>query len=282
MENYLSPTKLVILLATYNSEKYITEQLDSLFFQSYLEWTLYIHDDGSNDETLNIIKKYQIKHPNIILIDDDFKSLGPKRNFTHLLQNVKAEYYLFCDHDDIWLPNKVEITIKEIHKAETINPNKAIVFHSDLTVVDKDLNIINNSMWNYAKIKPQLLHKRQYVMVSCYMTGCTMGMNHKAKNDLALNMPDNAIMHDWWIGIQAVLKNAIIISYPVSTILYRLHGANDSGIPYVNKRFFLKMFMSVGFKTDYNTKIKPFLIQFGIKHFHFYKILYNLRRFTKI
>lgn len=282
MNIYNSPTELAILLATYNSGKYLKEQLESLFKQTNRNWTLYVHDDGSKDNTLSIFKEYQKTYPNIVIVEDNLKALGPKKNFIHLVESVEASYYMFCDHDDIWLPTKVEITLNEIKKAESQNPHKPIVFHSDLTVVDGNLNIIDKSMWHYAKIKPEILHHPNYAMVSCYMTGCTMGFNHIAKTELALNMPDNAIMHDWWIGVMAAFKKAVIISYHQPTILYRLHGNNDSGIPNNTKTKLLKKILRNGFQTNYDKKTAIFRRQFKVSNYYFFKALYNIRRYINI
>lgn len=279
METIKSTTDLTILIATYNSGKYLREQLDSLYSQTNLDWTLFVHDDGSKDDTLAIIKEYQERYSNIVIVDDHLKALGPKKNFIHLLKVVDAKYYMFCDHDDVWLPIKVEITLNEIKKAESQNPLKPVVFHSDLTVVDGNLNVIDKSMWHYAKIRPEILHHRKYAMVACYMTGCTMGLNEQAKKELALNMPDDAIMHDWWIGIQAAIKGAVIISSHQSTILYRLHGNNDSGIPHNTKLRFLNKILKYGFQTDYDRKTKIYRRQFGVSNYYLFKILYNVRRY---
>lgn len=282
MVKYNAATDLVVLLATYNSAKYLTEQLDSLFSQTYLNWTLYVHDDGSSDETMSIISDYQKNYTNVVIVDDGMKALGPKKNFIHLLEVVAAKYYMFCDHDDVWLPTKVELTLNEIKKAELQNPLKPVVFHSDLTVVDGNLNVIDKSMWHYAKIRPEILHHRNYAMVSCYMTGCTIGLNDLAKTELALDMPDDAIMHDWWIGVQAAMKGAVIISCHQPTILYRLHGNNDSGIPHNTRLKFLNLILKSGFQTKYDRQTEAFRSYFGVSNYYLFKLLYNIRRFLNL
>ena len=101
--------KIYILLATYNGEKYIKAQIHSLLCQTYEDWNLLIHDDGSNDNTVNIIKKLQEKDERIILIEDGIKCGGAGANFLHILKNYStADYITFCDQDDIWLETKIE------------------------------------------------------------------------------------------------------------------------------------------------------------------------------
>ena len=113
--------KIYILLATYNGEKYLKEQLDSLFEQTNQHWTLWIHDDNSKDNTVNIIKKYKSKYPDQIeFLDDDISTGGAKENFTYLLDNINDDYdyIMFCDQDDVWLEDKIEITLKKMLEIE--------------------------------------------------------------------------------------------------------------------------------------------------------------------
>ena len=267
-----------ILLATYNSGRYLREQLDSLYKQTYREWVLYIHDDGSNDDTLEIIGEYAEKYGNIEILAPEIKHLGPKKNFMYLLNHVAADYYLFCDHDDVWFPNKVEITVNKIIEAENRDPEKGVVFHSDLTVVDGALNIKDSSLWHYAKIFPNLMHSRNYVLTSCFITGCTLGLNNKAKM-LIPNIPDDVIMHDWWIGVQAVMQNMVLISYPKPLIYYRLHGNNEAGIPQGSLLKYLKRNLSSFLVSDYDKKVRIYVRIYHVKNYSLYKSLLLIRKF---
>lgn len=266
-----------ILLATYNSSKYIREQLDSLYNQTYTEWTIYVHDDGSNDDTIEIIEEYKNKYGNIKIISPEIKHLGPKKNFMHLLSNVDADYYFFCDHDDIWLSDKIFIALSQIKANEGANRNLPVVFHSDLSIVDGNLNLIDKSLWHYAKILPELMHNKKYVMTSCYITGCTLAINKATKNIIP-PIPDNAIMHDWWIGIHAVLKGVTIISYPEPTILYRIHGHNDSGISKNSLFRYIKLIFKSFTISEYDKKIAPFIKEYKIYNYKYYKSMLILKR----
>ena len=116
--------KIYILLATYNGEKYLKEQLDSLFEQTNQHWTLWIHDDNSKDNTISIIKEYQSKYPNKIkFLDDNISTGGAKENFTYLLENIDDDYehIMFCDQDDVWLEDKIDITLKKMLEIEKEN-----------------------------------------------------------------------------------------------------------------------------------------------------------------
>lgn len=280
MEKCISD-KIAILMATYNSSQFIREQLDSLYSQSYMDWELYIHDDGSNDNTLDIIEQYSQRYENIRVIGKEVKALGPKNNFMFLLNNADADYYLFCDHDDVWFPNKIELTIQQIKKNEIADRSNPVLFHSDLHIVDTELKTISNSMWHYAKIRPDLLKKKNYVMVSCFITGCTLGIN-KATKELVKDMPDKAIMHDWWIGVKAVMSGAKVISWPEATVYYRLHGNNDSGIPQVKLMPYLKHVFTSFFVSEYDRNIAVIADSLGFKYYKLRKSIYLTRRFLNV
>jgi glycosyltransferase involved in cell wall biosynthesis len=107
---------IAIAMATYNGEKYLKEQIDSILEQSYNNWVLYIHDDNSQDNTVSIIKEYQLKYSNkIVFLDDDISFGNPQDNFSYIITKIPEsyEYYMFSDQDDFWLENKIEITLKK-------------------------------------------------------------------------------------------------------------------------------------------------------------------------
>lgn len=280
---YNNDANVAILLATYNSADYLSQQLDSLFNQTYKDWHIFIHDDGSTDNTLEIVDEYSRRFGKITILKDDKKRLGATFNFVHILDNVTSKYYMFCDHDDIWLPEKIGRAIFEIEKQEKSFPQSPIVLHTDLILVDKDLKVISDSLWNYTRIRPELLKDRRYGLVSSLITGCTLAINNFAKIQLAVDFPsDKDFLHDAWIGLQAIYaKNAIIISLDKSDILYRLHGRNESGVPKIGMKYYIKrlskfgeMFRDLGRKKKY---LKYF--DYGsLLKFIFYKVSYNFKR----
>ena len=220
-------TTMNILLATYNGESFLREQLDSLFKQSYQQWTLIIHDDNSTDNTVNIIYEYQTKYPNKITYIDDIKSFGSASgNFRFLVEKSKADYVMFCDQDDIWLSNKVALTLEKMYSLEATYPNKPLLIHTDLTVVDESLNTVADSYWNYQHLHPTF-NRLNELLVQNVITGCTIMINQKLRTK-ALPIPDGVIMHDWWFGL--VASSFGRIGYlNTSTILYRQHNNNDIG-----------------------------------------------------
>lgn len=216
--------KVAVLLSTYNGERYLQEFLDSLQYQTYKNFIIIARDDCSNDNTLNILKS------NNIQILESNVNLGAKLSFGVLLRyainEFDIDYIMFADQDDIWLPNKIEITLSHMIESESKNQNYALAVHTDLCVVDENLNIIDKSFWHYEAINPRL-NTLNTMLVQNVITGCTLMINKKLAQ-LALEIPKECYMHDWWIGLTASAFGIIIPVYE-QTILYRQHNNNDTG-----------------------------------------------------
>lgn len=221
-------TKIDILLATYNGEKYLSEQIESIIQQTYQEWNLIIHDDGSEDGTIEIIKKYtnQYQHK-IKFINDGIKTGGAKNNFAHLLNFSKAPYIMFCDQDDVWLDKKIELFMSSMQKAEKENGNIPLVVFSDLQVVDESLNIISESMMSSQRLLPWIANDFNLLKTMNVITGCAMMFNAKAR-EVASPISNSAVMHDWWVAL-IVAKYGKNIYLDSATILYRQHDGNSIG-----------------------------------------------------
>lgn len=218
---------IAILLCTYNGDNYLRTQLDSLLDQTYKDFKIYIHDDGSTDETVDIIKEYTSKFPNIITyVFDETKHRGAGASFMWLLNSVKADYYMFCDQDDFWLPNKVEATFHHMINVEHKFPATPILIHTDLKITDANLRITHDSFWQFHNFKVDISKKKQYIGLGNIVTGCTVMINDLAKT---ISFPYNGeMLHDYWIALN-VAKYGIIDNIKEQTILYRQHGNNEAG-----------------------------------------------------
>jgi glycosyltransferase involved in cell wall biosynthesis len=224
-----------ILLATYNGENFLKEQIDSLLNQTYQNWRLLIHDDGSKDNTLEIIKGYALEFSDkIVFIDDGIKTGGSKNNFAHLMSFAKAPYIMFCDQDDVWLENKIELTLNKMLESEQKNSNKPVLVHTDLKVVDSNLGIIANSMFEYQRLNDAHGKDIYKLAVENCITGCTVMINNNLLK-LSLPIPKEAIMHDWWIGLVCLGNKGVVEFENRSTILYRQHSVNTIGAKKFNK-----------------------------------------------
>ena len=234
---------IAICLATYNGEKFLHQQLDSILSQSYPHWILFVHDDGSTDKTCTILKSYAKDYPDkIILLTDSFEhNRGSAGNFSHILNWITLHYdfsyFMLSDQDDIWLPDKIEQTFIKLKQAEhTLTSSSPILVHSDLKVVNQELTELGDSFFKYRALNPDTTDL-PHLLVQNNVTGCTMMWN-KALNDLLkLDNPDIA-MHDWWITLAAsCFGNIICLQRP--TILYRQHQKNVIGATRVNTPLFL-------------------------------------------
>lgn len=238
------PVIIDVLLSTYNGEKYLVEQLDSLLMQEFNDWHLFVRDDGSTDATLKIIYDYVELHPNkITLVNDSLGNLGTAKSFSSLIQKTTAPYLAFCDQDDVWLPNKLSLQFKKMKEAEKkYSISCPLLVHTDLIVVDKNLNEIKGSLWEYQKLSPEKMSSVNRLLMQNFVTGCACLINRSLAN-LSTPIPEKVVMHDWWIALIAQLKGKIInVNEP--TIMYRQHGMNDTGAKRWGVVFILKQLRS--------------------------------------
>ncbi|SCZ67372.1 glycosyltransferase family 2 protein [Thiohalomonas denitrificans] len=219
-----------ILLATYNGGQYLSEQLDSLFAQTYKNWKLLVHDDGSVDDTLEIVRRYASREPGkITLVDDRYRAGGAKNNFAHLMSLATADYVSFCDQDDIWLPNKLECSIAALTESEARwGKDVPIAVFTDAKVVDAELEPVAPSLWQHQATSPGLAKSFRRLSIRNCVTGCTMMIN-RAALDNALPIPDVAVMHDWWIALTILKCQGVLRPIGRSTVLYRQHSSNAVG-----------------------------------------------------
>ncbi len=218
-----------ILLSTYNGERYIEAQINSLLRQTFTDWRLYLRDDGSSDKTMSFLLNYALQLGNRCHIIEHPKiNLGACQSFMVLLEYSDSDYVMFCDQDDIWLPNKISVTVDKMRFLENkYGENTPILVHTDAKVVDSNLKEINPSLWNYQKSNPVKGSKLKRLLLQNTVTGCTMMVNRSLRT-LALPIPHEAIMHDWWLALVAATFGRIeLISEP--TVLYRQHDKNYVG-----------------------------------------------------
>ncbi len=221
-------SQIAILMATYNGEKYLGEQIDSLLTQTCKDWHLYIHDDGSKDCTLSIIKEYIIHHSDRITLLDYPSQSGACHNFLSMLEKVDAPYYMFCDQDDVWLPEKAEKSFRRMQELELQSPERPIIVHSDLLLVDKSLHTLDTSFIRNQHIKIKAIKTFEDYSATNTVTGCTMLFNHYAKK--CMKEPyEKAIMHDAWVCLSVASQQGIVDFIDEPLIKYRQHSDNTLG-----------------------------------------------------
>ena len=254
--------KIQILLATYNGEKFLREQLDSILNQEYKLWELLIHDDGSKDNTISILKEYQNNYPKKIrlLIDKKFFSSASK-NFFHLIKNRsrEANLYCFCDQDDIWHKSKLKLIIERYNSQQGEEP---LLIHSDLSLIDNSGKVLeksHNKLINYQKNFITRNTSYYYNPVP----GCAMSINSALANKISYSK--YMVMHDWWILLCAMHENTTLVYINFPLVAYRQHSGNVCGYKKIN---FLLLVIRLLFKIpNYLKNVKKAYTQ--SKHFYY-------------
>ncbi len=232
-----------ILLPTYNGGHYLESLLDSIIKQVMNSWRIIIRDDASTDNTVQIIKKYAEKYPDKIkLIENKGKRVGFLNNYANLLEMSDADYIMFCDQDDIWCPDKIKKSINKIFEMEkNFGADIPLLVHSNLTVVDENLKNIDKSFWKFRNLNPKKGSSLNRLLVQNIVSGCTVLMNKKLK-ELAAPLPDDAVVHDWWLSLIAIVFGKLDY-IDEALILYRQHSNNVMGAKRFNLSYVIEQFL---------------------------------------
>ncbi|HEL1781123.1 TPA: glycosyltransferase family 2 protein [Streptococcus suis] len=222
--------KVNILMSTYNGQQFLAEQIRSIQEQTYTDWTLFIRDDGSSDNTKEILKDFERQDSRVHLIDSDKSdNLGVIKSFHKLVNHDRADYYFFSDQDDVWLPNKLELSLNE---AQNYPANLPLMVYMDLKVVNQDLEIMTESM-----VKSQSHHANTELvqeLTENTVTGGVAMINHTLAE--MWQETDDILMHDWYLALLAsAFGDLVFIDQPGE--LYRQHSDNVLGARTLSKRF---------------------------------------------
>ena len=261
MEKINKKPKVEILLATYNGEKFLSKQLDSIINQEYTFWDLLIHDDGSVDNTISILKEYQKIYPKKILLLNDQKIFSSaSNNFFHLIKNRsrEANLYCLCDQDDIWHKNKLKFIIERYISKENKEP---LLIHSDLSLIDNRGKLLEKSHNKLINFQKKFITKKRALYFNP-IPGCAMCINSALADKISYS--NDMVMHDWWILLTAmhINTNVIYINFPL--VKYRQHSGNVCGYKKIN---FLLLVVRLLFKIPlYIKNVKKAYIQ--SKHFY--------------
>lgn len=218
-----------ILMATYNGQDYIREQIESLKEQTFKDWRLLISDDCSNDGTLDIVDELQKDDSRIHVISQETRYGSSKANFMSMLPAVSSPYAMFCDQDDVWLPTKIATSLERIQSLEKKwGRDTPLCVFTDLTVVDQNLKTIAESFEHRDGHKTVAYDIKRLVCANV-AAGCTMLFNKTLVDLLVRDYSiDRILMHDWWALLVCVaLGHASFIDEPL--ILYRQHEHNVVG-----------------------------------------------------
>ncbi|MBQ9764497.1 MAG: glycosyltransferase family 2 protein [Phascolarctobacterium sp.] len=215
-----------VCIATYNGEKYIREQIESILKNITSSDEVIVSDDGSTDKTLKILEEYCLKNNNIKILNGP--KLGVVRNFENAIENASGDIIFLSDQDDIWMENKVSF-IKEVFEKSDC----WLVVH-DATLIDKRGKEIDTSFFSLRNSGSGLVknfYKNSYI-------GCCMAFK-KELVGLVCPFPEKIPMHDWWIGIVSDLYSKTVFVNN-KLIGYRRHGSNVTGLKHLSLKKMLK------------------------------------------
>lgn len=212
--------KVIVLMSTYNGERFLREQIDSILQQKGCVIRLIVRDDGSNDATISILNEYQEKK--LLEWYSDGMNLGAAKSFIKLIMEApRADYYAFADQDDIWNSNKIESAIEMLR-----NHTEPAIYYSNAQLVDSSLNPLGENVYSHQQKPTRLM-----ALCSCNVLGCTMVFNENlaviVKNG---KMPNKLLMHDNYICAVCSVCEGNIIYDDTTSMMYRQHGGNVIGV----------------------------------------------------
>ena len=219
---------IAVLLATYNGERFLREQIESLYAQTIKDWTIYVHDDGSTDGTKAILDEYVEKKDNFVVLDYPSQK-GASNNFFSLLKRVNASYFFFADQDDVWMSNKMEKCLVRMLQIEKSTISKPVLVCCDACVTDEKLKVVSPSLWERSGAYPEFLTNFNESAATPFVTGCTMLLNKAAKESVLWNVTEKATMHDAFITLCVFKACGIVEPIRESLMYYRQHGENTLG-----------------------------------------------------
>lgn len=227
-----TPT-VFILMGTYNGGKYLAGQLESFCSQTFKNWKIIISDDGSTDNTLDVVKEYQKKIGFDRIILKEGPSTGFADNFMSLARDsdIKADFYFFSDQDDIWLPDKIE---RSVNLLKAINADRPSLYGSSTWLGDMSGVI-------YAKSRIYLFPNNfRNAIVQCVVGGNSMAFNHALKNIIEQISPVKVVSHDWWMYQLITAIEGYFYYDKEPSLIYRQHpqavvGANTSMVSRINR-----------------------------------------------
>jgi len=222
-----TPLSLSVALASYNGERYIGAQLDSIARQTRLPDELVICDDASTDSTGDIVREFARRAPFVVRFLQHGR-MGSTRNFELAITECRGDIIFLCDQDDVWYPNKME-TIEAVF----INRSETGAVFTDADVVDENLQPLGSRLWKYFRFRPKEQAQVEagdalsVLLRHPVATGATMAFRSSFR-DFLLPMPPT--WHDAWIAL-LIGTTSHLFALPTPLIAYRQHGHNQVGIP---------------------------------------------------
>ncbi len=218
-----------VLLATYNGERFLRQQIDSILAQTYPNVTILASDDGSLDGTVAILQAYEERFPGRVrMLPGSAGTAHPKWNFMRLMQASTAPYVALSDQDDVWVPEKLAMSMAAMQSEEQRRgATTPVLVFTDAELVDENLQPLHPSFWQKQGIPGEETERLPRLLAQNVYTGCT-GLLNRPLVERSLPIPQKAHMHDWWIMLVAAVFGRLV-SIPHATVRYRQHGSNAVG-----------------------------------------------------
>lgn len=217
-----------ILLSTYNGAEWLPFQMDSLAEQTYPEISILVRDDGSCDQTISLLNKYEKRLPQMTWYAG--KNIGIWKSFWDLLEHADAaaDYFAFCDQDDVWFPDKLEHGILQLEQQlkelpEELQEELPALYCGSLLLTDKNLHPLHTTI-SFTGFRPSFGN----AVLQNIATGCTCIFNRALLTLVRSNRPDYMVMHDWWLYLTASCFGTVIYDN-TPKLYYRQHGTNSIG-----------------------------------------------------
>jgi rhamnosyltransferase len=220
-----------VVLSTFNGARHLRAQLESIQRQELRDWVLLVRDDGSTDETMALLQEFARQDGRIRILDSRGANRGAIASFGLLLEAAYeqgADYVFLADQDDVWLPDKLTRQLARVQECERgVAAGTPVLVHSDLTVVDSQLQLVHPSFLEYQNLRHEPREAVHVLLVQNFVTGCASVVN-RALLEVALPFPPVLGMHDWWLA-QCAATCGVLEFLPTPLVLYRQHGANVVG-----------------------------------------------------
>ena len=268
-----------ILLPVYNGEKYLAEQIESILAQTNKDWILKIRNDGSKDNSQAVINRYCNAYPDkIIMIDSPRENVGLVRSINYLqAAEPHGDYILFADQDDVWLPDKLEVSINEIQALEKDSLGKPAMICTDATCVDANLNVINSSFFESQRFPNATFDDVNKMIALNVIQGCTIILNQSAAKT-TFPIPSFMNVHDMYIGVMVKASGTIKYLHK-PTLLYRQHSNNELGSIKISIKYYLERSLKAISTLQMLRKLKKYIPeQVSILKIIRYKFYYAYKR----
>lgn len=228
---------IFILLATYNGAKFLPALLDSIEAQTNSNWILLVRDDGSDDQTLRILQNFASIQPKMRQLTDGLGRLGVTKGFEQLMRSAQtqgANYFAFCDQDDVWIPEKLARLCDALVDTPRADESIPALAYSDLVVVNEALEPLSYSFFSMNHSGDAWRAPGYWLLSHNLVPGCAM-LGNRALIDRSLPFPDEAVIHDWWV-LQCAASMGRVVAVEQPLILYRQHGLNTIGAQSITQK----------------------------------------------